>query len=189
MKKAKIEKPRFRFKNWLKRNKFVIWSCVMIFFLPILVTLFYMIPCIQKLDIKGDVLQFYAVTLGLLITCVQYRNAKKEQVFLCQQSLKPKISITLNLDNDEINTKLEICNHTDNDYKITYIYHDYYENDKKYNLNSKNNILITIDSWDDVYPKLVELQLEDSDGNSWSVGFEKQENDSNRYYRSYIDVN
>ena len=147
-----------------------------------------MIPCVQKLNIESDVLQFYAVTFGLLITCIQYRNAKREQTFLSQQALKPKLSLKLNLDNDEINTRLELFNHTENDYKITYIYHDYYENDKKYYLNSKNNILITLDCWDDVYPELVELQLEDSNGNSWSVGFERQD-DSQNYYRSYIDAN
>ncbi len=144
-----------------------------------------MIPFIAELNIKEDVLQFYGVTIGLLITSIQYRDTKLKEISLKQQELKPKISIELTLDNDEIYTKLEISNQTKNDYTITFIHHDYYDGKKRYLLNAEDTINICIDAWYDTYPEFVYIELKDYDGNNWSVAFEKEENII-KYYRSFI---
>lgn len=181
-----FKRKYFHFKQWLKEYMWAILLFFIIFIFPIIANLFYKISFIKKLNVEGDWLQFYAVTFGLLITCIQYRNTKKEQVFLSQQALKPKLSLNLALDNDEINTKLEICNQTKNDYTITFIHHDYYDGSKRYLLNAEDTINIFIDAWADIYPEFLQIELKDSAGNNWIVGFEKEENII-KYYRSFID--
>ena len=131
-------------------------------------------------------LSFYAVALGLFASYLTYRISQEQKSLVRQESLRPKIELILELDDDDINTKLCVNNLTDNDYFINYIGFDYYEADEHEYLNANEKIELTLNCWDEYYPKSVQIGIKDTDRNEWSVGFEHQE-DSHKYCRTFID--
>lgn len=189
MAKKKISKLRFFF-NKVKRNfkwyKTPIFLFAAIILFPIVIGLIYKIPiCFIDIEI-GDLLSFYAVALGLFATYLTYRENENKKCLERQEALRPKIEFSLDLDNEEIESKVWIYNSTDNDYVIVYIGHDYYEDERKRYLNAKCHLDFAINSWDEVAPKHVQIGVKDADGNEWAVGFEYQEG-SKKYCRTFMD--
>ena len=185
-KKSKIKSFFIKAKRSIKWNKTSIRLFIALLLFPLVIGLFYKIP-INFVDIEiGDLLSFYAVALGLFATYLTYRETENINSLARQESLRPKIEFSLELDGDEIESKVHIYNSTDNDYVIVYIGHDYYEDEKKRYLNAKSHLDFTIDSWDEVAPESVQVGVKDADGNEWAVGFEYQEN-SSKYCRTFMD--
>ena len=185
-KKSKIKSFFIKAKRSIKWYKTSILLFIALLLFPLVIGLFYKIP-INFVDIEiGDLLSFYAVALGLFATYLTYRETENKNNLARQDSLRPKIEFSLELNGDEIESKVHIYNSTDNDYVIVYIGHDYYEDEKKRYLNAKSHLDFTIDSWDEVAPESVQVGVKDADGNEWAVGFEYQEN-SSRYCRTFMD--
>ena len=185
-KKSKIKSFFIKAKRSIKWYKTSILLFIALLLFPLVIGLFYKIP-INFVDIEiGDLLSFYAVALGLFATYLTYRETENINSLARQESLRPKIEFSLELDGDEIESKVHIYNSTDNDYVIVYIGHDYYEDEKKRYLNAKSHLDFTIDSWDEVAPESVQVGVKDTDGNEWVVGFEYQEN-SAKYCRTFMD--
>ena len=185
-KKSKIKSFFIKAKRSIKWYKTSILLFIALLLFPLVIGLFYKIP-INFVDIEiGDLLSFYAVALGLFATYSTYRETENINSLARQESLRPKIEFSLELDGDEIESKVHIYNSTDNDYVIVYIGHDYYEDEKKRYLNAKSHLNFTIDSWDEVAPESVQVGVKDADGNEWAVGFEYQEN-SSKYCRTFMD--
>lgn len=185
-KKSKIKSFFIKAKRSIKWYKTSILLFIALLLFPLVIGLFYKIP-INFVDIEiGDLLSFYAVALGLFATYLTYRETENINSLARQESLRPKIEFSLELDGDEIESKVHIYNSTDNDYVIVYIGHDYYEDEKKRYLNAKSHLDFTIDSWDEVAPEAVQVGVKDADGNEWAVGFEYQEN-SSKYCRTFMD--
>lgn len=185
-KKSKIKSFFIKAKRSIKWYKTSIRLFIALLLFPLVIGLFYKIP-INFVDIEiGDLLSFYAVALGLFATYLTYRETENINSLARQESLRPKIEFSLELDGDEIESKVHIYNSTDNDYVIVYIGHDYYEDEKKRYLNAKSHLDFTIDSWDEVAPESVQVGVKDADGNEWAVGFEYQEN-SSKYCRTFMD--
>ena len=185
-KKSKIKSFFIKAKRSIKWYKTSILLFIALLLFPLVIGLFYKIP-INFVDIEiGDLLSFYAVALGLFATYLTYRETENINSLARQESLRPKIEFSLELDGDEIESKVHIYNSTDNDYVIVYIGHDYYEDEKKRYLNAKSHLDFAIDSWDEVAPASVQVGVKDTDGNEWVVGFEYQEN-SAKYCRTFMD--
>lgn len=185
-KKSKIKSFLIKTKRVFQWYKTPVFLLVGMIIFPLAVGLFYKIP-IKFVDIEiGDLLSFYAVAIGLFATYLTYRETENKNSLARQESLRPKIEFSLELDDDEIKSKVSIHNPTDNDYVIVYVGHDYYEDEKKRYLNAKCHLDFAIDSWDEVAPESVQIGVKDADGNEWSVGFEYQEG-SQKYCRTFMD--
>ena len=185
-KKSKIKSFFVKMKRAVQWYKTPILVLVALIIFPLIVGLFYKIP-IAFIDIEiGDLLSFYAVAIGLFATYLTYRETENKNSLARQEALRPKIEFSLDLDNDEMESKVRIYNSTDNDYVIVYIGHDYYEDERKRYLNAKCHLDFAIDSWDEVAPESVQIGVKDADGNEWAVGFEYQEG-SQKYCRTFMD--
>ena len=185
-KKSKIKSFLIKTKRVFQWYKTPVFLLVGMIIFPLAVGLFYKIP-IKFVDIEiGDLLSFYAVAIGLFATYLTYRETENKNSLARQESLRPKIEFSLELDDDEIKSKVSIHNPTDNDYVIVYVGHDYYEDEKKRYLNAKCHLDFAIDSWDEVAPESVQIGVKDADGNEWAVGFEYQEG-SKKYCRTFMD--
>lgn len=183
---SKIKTCLIKLKRSYRWYKTHIWLFIGLILFPIIVGLFYKIP-INFVNIEiGDLLSFYAVALGLFATYWTYRESEDKKVLARQESLRPKLELQLELNDDEIKTKISIYNATDNDYVINYIGHDYYEDEKKRYLNAKCKLDLVLDCWDEAVPDDVQLGVKDVDGNEWAIGFEHQEG-SQKYCRTFMD--
>lgn len=130
-KKSKIKSFFIKAKRSIKWHKTSILLFIALLLFPLVIGLFYKIP-INFVDIEiGDLLSFYAVALGLFATYLTYRETENINSLARQESLRPKIEFSLELDGDEIESKVHMYNSTDNDYVIVYIGHDYYEDEKR----------------------------------------------------------
>ena len=185
-KKSKIKRWWDKLKRWINYQKTPIRLLVVLLLFPVAVGLIYKIP-IALVDIDiGDLLSFYAVALGLFASYLTYRETEDRKVLARQESLMPKIELSLEFDDDEMKTKFCINNTTGNDYVIDYIEYEYYEAEEKRYLNARKQLEFVIDSWAEEYPKDIYIGIKDTDGHEWGVGFEYQPG-TIKYCRTFTD--
>lgn len=169
-----------------RKNRRTIFTAISLIIFPIIVGLIYKIP-IHFIDVEiGEILSFYAVALGLFSSYLTYVEDKRQKEEAKQSALRPKIELSLELDNDEICMNIQLQNRTNNDYTIQYIGHDYFEETMHYALVAKDSISVTLKCWDEVKPDLMYISVRDEEREEWFLTYEKQES-SNKYCRISID--
>lgn len=189
----KKKKPKTKiFLKKLKREieyqKTAIFILIIFLLFPIIIGLIYKIP-VTFVDIEiGDLLSFYAVTLGLFSTYLIHRKSEEKEALIKQEYLRPRLELTIELDNNTFQLKFYIFNTTENDYVINYIECDNgeYENEKRYYLNAKTQKQLTINTKDKNYPESVVIGIKDENRHEWLIGFEHQ-NGITKYCRTFID--
>jgi len=185
-KQSKIKRFLYNQSKFFRRYKKIIFIAIALIVSPIVVGLFYKIP-INFVDIEiGDLLSFYAVAIGLFASYFTYSEDKKQRAREKRKSFRPKIDLTLELDDCEVKTHITLNNQKDKDYIVVYISHDYFDETTRYPLNAKNNLEIVLECWDEQKPKNVYIEVKDEQGDHWNVGFELQES-TNTYCRIFVD--
>ena len=185
-KQLKIKTRIVKLKRFLKWHRFTILLFAALLAFPVIIGLLYRIP-IKFIDVEvGDLLSFYAVALGLFATYLTYRKSEDQKSLEKQNSLRPRIELVIELNNEEFSTKVNIVNTTNNDYLVNYISWDCYEDEEKRYLNAEKNLDFIMEVWNDCLPQTVYVGIKDDDENEWFVGFERQEG-MNKYCRTFID--
>lgn len=185
-KRSKVKSFGIRLKRQIAYHKTPILLLAGLLLFPVVIGLIYKIP-VTFVDIEiGDLLSFYAVALGLFASFLTYRESEKHKALARQESLRPRIELSFELNDDEKQSKVCIKNTTDNDFVVDYIECDYYEDEKKRYLNAKDQLEFVIDSWDEVYPERIYVGIKDIDGYEWAVGFEYQP-ETIKYCRTFTD--
>lgn len=183
---SRIKRFNYELRMQLKYHKTPILIFIGLLLFPIIIGLIYKIP-VAFVDIEiGDLLSFYGVALGIFSSFLFYREDENNKALAKQESLRPTIELSVELDGTVIPTFC-ITNPTDNDYIIDYLECGCHEDEERRPLNANDQLKITLDNWDEIYPKTILIGIKDDDNHEWMIEFEYQDG-ANKYCRVSIDL-
>lgn len=187
-----------RFLNKLFKNYYT-WAIIIPLFIPLLVSLAYVIPLFKTRIIEpGELLSFFGTAYGISASFILYRleRAKEKK----QQRAETKPAFLLTVTKDDVSPELfhiEIINPKNKcSYTFVYLYDEF----AFQQLNKKQSISICFRQSEktqsslkaalnitehvemiDGYPEYIQILCDDRDGNSWRCCYFKV-NEANGFY-------
>ena len=195
-----IKKFNKRIKIWFRRNNKIVGFTFLLLF-PLAVGFIYALPLPQIIDVaSGDLLAYYGTAFGILGSFIAYRLEIKKQKKERTRELRPVFFVEVtSSDVSKGLYDINISNRSEQALSYLYFYDEFVEtriqenysfqvtynnkNEKSETTVRKFNITVDPDIIDsDGYPKYVQIQCDDKDGNSWNCCYYKVKDSEKIYY-------
>ena len=183
--------------NSIATNKLPVFLGAFGLVFPWILSLFYGCNTAGRIGSYGDVLSYYGVYFGVVVSYVTYRFEKERKDRLHMQEIRPKIELsvvesiakgafTLSIDNCGLHPLKQVyfegdflCTRIEKSFKVNIIF----------SIETKDELLfdneypvIFIPQDDGGFPSNLLLNCDDSDNNTWAFEFKKQPYSEQSYY-------